>query len=247
MKRSMTAPHRTVFTAIAGAIFAAAAMSTVTFASRLTSTIENARAYQTRSQTSSNDAARANQGILFVGSSIFARWTHLDAQMAPLPVLNRAISGTVTQDQLDRVSRWVFPYQPRIIVYYCGSNDVGAGDAAAPIVARTKRFIEVVHEKLPETFIYYTAIMKAPDKRDLWDVVDEVNKEMDRYSHQARNAGFIDLNPVLFHDGNLRENLFLPDQLHFRPESTAYLEFSQVVKPILTKAWESGVGLPKGN
>jgi lysophospholipase L1-like esterase len=188
---------------------------------------------------------RANQGILFVGSSIFQFWRHLEDQMAPLPVMNRAIAGTVTQDQLDRVSQLVFPYKPRIIVYYCGSNDVGAGDSAAPIIARTKRFMEVVHEKFPDTFIYYAAIMKAPDKRDRWDVVEEVNREIERYSHTARNVGFIDLNPVLFDHGNLRENLFLPDQLHFRPDSTAYPEFAQVVKPILTKAWESGVGIAK--
>ncbi len=190
--------------------------------------------------------AHTNQGILFVGSSIFQFWRHLDEQMAPLPVLNRAIAGTVTQDQLDRVSQLVFPYKPRIIVYYCGSNDVGSGDDAAPIVARTKRFIDVVHEKLPETFIYYTAIMKAPDKRDRWGVVEEVNKEMERYAHTAHNVGFIDLNPVLFDHGNVRENLFLPDELHFRPDSTAYPEFAALVKPILTKAWESGVGAAKG-
>jgi hypothetical protein len=206
-----------------------------------TAAAQPALAFQVRA---ANDP-RANQGILFVGSSIFQFWRHLEDQMAPLPVMNRAIAGTVTQDQLDRVSQLVFPYRPRIIVYYCGSNDVGTGDTAAPIIARTKRFMDVVHEKFPETFIYYTAIMKAPDKRDRWDVVEEVNREMERYSHTARNMGFIDLNPVLFDRGNLRENLFLPDQLHFRPDSTAYPEFAQVVKPILTKAWESGVGIAK--
>ena len=45
----------------------------------------------------------------------------------------------------------------------------------------------------------------------------------------------------------MREDLFLPDGLHFRPESMAYLEFSQIVKPILIKAWEGGAGLPKLN
>jgi hypothetical protein len=45
----------------------------------------------------------------------------------------------------------------------------------------------------------------------------------------------------------VRENLFLSDGLHFRPDSTAYLEFAQIIKPILTKAWESGAGLPKPN
>lgn len=205
----------------------------------------SALAYQVRASDATADARR-NQGIVFVGSSIFQFWRHLEEQMAPLPVLNRAIAGTVTQDQVDRVGQFVFPYKPRIIVYYCGSNDISAGESAGPIIGRTKRFMEVVHEKLPDTFIYYTAIQKAPEKRDRWNIVEAVNREMERYSHDTRNVGFIDLNPVLFdRQGKLRENLFLPDELHFRPDSTAYQEFADVVKPVLMKAWQSGVGLPK--
>jgi len=185
-------------------------------------------------------------GIVFTGSSIFQFWTHLTDQMAPLPVLNRAIAGTVTQDMLDRMGQLVLPYQPRIVVYYCGSNDISAGEDAGPIIERTKRFIQVLHEKLPNTFFYYTSIHKAPEKRARWDVVEAVNREMERYSRQVKNVGYIDLNPVLFDSrGNTRMNLFLGDGLHFRPDSTAYPEFSQIVKPILTKAWESGAGLPK--
>jgi len=187
-------------------------------------------------------------GIVFTGSSIFQFWTHLEDQMAPLPVLNRAIAGTVTQDMLDRIGQLVLRYQPRIVVFYCGSNDISAGEDAGPIVERTKRYIQILHEKLPNTFFYYTSIQKAPEKRARWEAVEAVNREMERYSRQAPNAGYIDLNPVLFDSrGNVRENLFLPDGLHFRPDSTAYLEFSQIVKPILTRAWESGVGLPKSN
>jgi len=187
-----------------------------------------------------------HQGILLIGSSIFRLWTQLGEQMAPLPVFNHAFGGAVTQDIQDRVEQLVLPYRPRIVVYYCGSNDVNAGESAQAIIGRTKQFLRFVNERLPDTFVYYTSIQKAPDKRSRWDVVDAVNREMESYSRQSRHLGFIDLNPVLFdHQGNLREDLFLPDKLHFRPESTAYAEFAQVVKPILTKAWESGVGLPK--
>ncbi len=183
---------------------------------------------------------------MFTGSSIFQFWTRLADQMAPLPVLNRAIAGTVTQDMIDRIGQLVLPYQPRIVVYYCGSNDIGYGEDAGAIAGRTKRFIQILHEKSPDTFFYYTAIQKAPEKRARWDVVEAVNREMERYSRQTPNVGFIDLNPVLFDSHNkVRENLFLPDGLHFRPDSTAYREFSEIVKPILTKAWESGAGLPK--
>ncbi len=177
-------------------------------------------------------------GIVFTGSSIFRFWTRLTDQMAPLPVLNRAIAGTVTQDMLARIGQLVLPYQPRIVVYYCGSNDVSAGEDAGPIVERTKRFIQILHEKSPNTFFYYTSIQKAPEKRDRWGVVEAVNREMERYSREAPNVGYIDLNPVLFDSrNNLREDLFLPDGLHFRPDSTAYEEFSKIVKPILTRTW----------
>jgi len=178
-------------------------------------------------------------GILFIGSSIFRLWTGLREQMAPLPAFNRAFGGSQTQDMIDRAGQLVVPFQPRIIVYYCGSNDVNAGATAEAIIGRTKQFLAIVREKLPNTMVYYTGIQKAPDKRERWDVVDAVNREMERYSHEAKNLGYIDLNTVLFKNGVLREDLFLPDKLHFRPESTAYAEFTAVVKPVLTKAWES--------
>jgi lysophospholipase L1-like esterase len=179
------------------------------------------------------------RGILFIGSSIFRLWSGLSEQMAPLPVFNRAFGGSRTQDMIDQFDRLVAPYQPRIIVYYCGSNDVNAGADASSILENTKRFLGLVSQKLPTTAVYYTAIQKAPDKRARWDVVDAVNREMERYASQTKGVGFIDLNPVLFRDGALREDLFLPDQLHFRPESSAYAEFAEVVKPVLAKAWES--------
>ena len=207
-----------------------------------------ARAQQSGSHSDYGAASPEHGGIVFTGSSIFQFWTHLSDQMAPLPVLNRAIAGTVTQDMLNRIGQLVLPYQPRIVVYYCGSNDISAGEDAAPIVEHTKRFIQILHEKSPNTFFFYTSIQKATEKRARWEVVEAVNREMERYSGEAVNVGYIDLNPVLFDGGShVRENLFLPDGLHFRPESTAYLEFSQIVKPVLIKAWESGAGLPKSN
>jgi lysophospholipase L1-like esterase len=193
-------------------------------------------------------ASPENGGIVFTGSSIFQYWTHLKEQMAPLPVLNRAIAGTVTGDMLNRIGQLVLRYQPRIVVYYCGSNDISAGEEAAPIIERTKRYIELLHEKLPNAFFFYASINKAPEKRERWDVVDAVNREMERYSRQAPRVGYIDLNAVLFDSHNrLREELFLPDGTHFRPDSSAYSEFAQLVKPILTRAWESGEGLAKSN
>ena len=147
-----------------------------------------------------------NQGIVFVGSSIFRFWTRLTEHMAPLPVLNRAIAGTVTQDMLNGMEPWVLRYHPRIVVYYCGSNDVSSGEDEESIVERTQRFVRILHQKLPNTFFYYTAIQKAPEKRARWNRVDAVNREMERFCRATEHTAFIDLNPVLFDaKGRLRE------------------------------------------
>src|SRR5438046_9150283 len=99
--------------------------------------------------------------------------------MAPLPVFNHAFGGSVTQDILDRADQLVFPYKPRIIVYYCGSNDVGAGAPAGAIIGRTTQFLKIAGEQLPDTIAYYTSIQKSPDNRNPWDGVETVNREME--------------------------------------------------------------------
>jgi len=164
--------------------------------------------------------------------------------MVPLPVLNRALAGTVTQDWLNRIEE-VAAYHPRIVVFYAGSNDISDGEEAGPIIERTQQFFNVLHAKSPDTFFYYTSINKAPEKRDRWNVVEAVNREMQEFSGKNPNhVGYIELNTVLFDaQGRVRENLFLPDGLHFRPP--AYEEFARIVKPILMKAWENGVGVVK--
>ena len=54
-------------------------------------------------------------GIVFVGSSIFHRWTNLAVQMAPLPVTNVAIDGTVTADMLAMLDSRNLPLEPKAI------------------------------------------------------------------------------------------------------------------------------------
>jgi hypothetical protein len=104
------------------------------------------------------------RGIVFVGSSIFHRWTRLESQMAPLPITNVAFDGSVTADMLRMVDSRVIPLRPKVIAYYCGSNDVSLGEPAAAIVGRIVRFIERVSAALPDTHVVFVSINRAPSK-----------------------------------------------------------------------------------
>jgi lysophospholipase L1-like esterase len=183
-------------------------------------------------------AVRSQAVIVFVGSSIFHRWTNLTEQMAPLPVLNRAVDGTQTADMLRMLDSDVLRSRPKVIVYYCGSNDVDAGEPPTRIFDRIRQFVVRVSTALPETRVVFVSINRAPEKQDLWRIVDTVNHLVEVYAGETKRLQYLDVNPVLFNrDGTPRIELYLSDQLHFRP--AAYEELARVLKPVLTQAFNT--------
>ncbi len=177
------------------------------------------------------------RGILFVGSSIFRQWKSLAEDMAPLPVFNRAFGGSRTEEVLYYMDRIVLPYRPRIIVYYCGSNDINASLAPEGIFGRFRTFAERVARALPETRLFYVSINRAPQKKNRWAQVDQVNAMVREYCEGTDRVDFIDVNPVLFDgEGNPRMELYLSDRLHFQGQ--AYREFTRVIRPVLENSWQ---------
>ncbi len=174
-------------------------------------------------------------GILFVGSSIFHRWTTLQTQMAPLPIVNIAFDGAQTDDLLRLVDSQVVPRRPKVVAYYGGSNDVDAGEPAAAIVSRIKDFITRVTTALPDAQVVFVSVNRAPEKRARWDVVDAVNHQIEQWASPATRVVYVDVNPALFNaDGTPRLDFFMTDRLHLRPP--AYEEFTRILKPVLTNA-----------
>jgi hypothetical protein len=175
-------------------------------------------------------------GIVFAGSSIFEQWSNLKSQMAPLPAFNRAISGTKTYQQLTYMDQLVLKYHPKIIVYYCGSNDVGEGSTAAAIIENFKKFVNRVAAELPDTKIVFASIIRAPQKKARWNIVNEANAGIKTYTEKNSRVVYIELNTSLLDEkGEPRLDLYQKDQLHFK--AAAYEEFTRIIKPALQKLW----------
>lgn len=175
--------------------------------------------------------------ILFIGSSIFRLWSTVVADMAPLPVYNRAFGGSQTPDMLRHFDDLVVPHKPRVIVYYCGSNDVNAGQSADAISGRIHEFATRVGKTLPGTKMIFVSINRSPDKEKRWDVVDAVNARVrDGFTKEFGFLSYIDVNPALFDaNGRPKIELYRPDLLHFHPP--AYVAFTAIVKPVLSEVW----------
>ena len=65
--------------------------------------------------------------LLFTGSSTIRRWTTLAQDYPNPPVINRGVGGSEVVDITHFADRIVFPYEPKMIFFRCGGNDIFAG------------------------------------------------------------------------------------------------------------------------
>jgi len=158
--------------------------------------------------------------IVFAGSSIFHFWITLVDDMAPLPVINQAFAGARMHSVFNAMDKLIVPYNPKIIVYYCGSNDINDGAEASDILSGFEKFVSAVRDKLPSIIVYFVSINKAPQKVDKWNVIDVSNEKIKNWCEDG---------------GQSRTDLFFDDGLHFQPK--AYVEFAKIIKSVIEKEW----------
>jgi len=174
--------------------------------------------------------------IVCTGSSIMRGWMTVAEDMAPMPVINRAFGGSQTWEVLHYMDRIVMPYKPRVILYYCGSNDLGNDRSGQDTFEGFAEFVRRVHLDLPKTLILYMSINRVVPKQRVWHELDKANDLVRDLCEGDDRLIFIDVNPCLFDEaGNMREGYFGEDQVHLWPP--AYRAFAECVRPILEGAW----------
>mmetsp|Transcript_131995 Transcript_131995/g.410315 ORF Transcript_131995/g.410315 Transcript_131995/m.410315 type:complete len:225 (+) Transcript_131995:3-677(+) len=189
--------------------------------------------------------------VVFVGSSIWNLWRDLLKHMAPIPTVNSAFGGSRTWEVLEFMDRNVLPYRPRLIVYYCGSNDVNhhsrartsEQEAARAIRNNFAAFVQRVHAALPECRIIFASIIRAPEKQKRWSLVDLANRLVEEYCSSQRLCRYLDLHTALEdRRGRPRMELYVEDKLHYRRE--AYASFREVVRPAVEAALKEAAAPP---
>ena len=75
--------------------------------------------------------------FLFIGSSSIRLWKTLEEDMKPLKIINRGFGGAHTKHINRHKDKIVFPYEPKAIVFFCGTNAVSYTHLTLP----TRRFV----------------------------------------------------------------------------------------------------------
>jgi len=187
--------------------------------------------------------AQPTSSVLVVGSSIMANWTSVATDLAPVPILNKGKGGSTTPEWLSNSSTgyWasrVVSQANSALIYYCGSNDVGAGTSSATIASNTIAFFQDFWARYPDAPAIYLAIQKAPTRKTSGQIpkVNEVNNLMRDWIATQPRARYIDCNPVLV-DANdtALPGMFLSDNLHLT--TAGYAAITSVILPVLKEMW----------
>lgn len=181
------------------------------------------------SQIEAYEAADAerfpDQGlILFTGSSSIRLWSTLEADMAPLDVLNRGFGGAHMSHVVHFADRIIEPYEARAIVVYVGDNDIGAGKTPATVAADFRALVARVREHQPTVPLYYLTIKASRLRWELWPVMDETNRLIAEIAAQDPLIHIIDVSaPMIARGGGAipPSDLFRFDGLHLSEEGYA--------------------------
>jgi len=173
---------------------------------------------------------------LFVGSSSIRRWSTLAQDFPELTVLNRGFGGSQISDSLELFERLVLRYQPRLIVFYAGTNDIAGGKTPEAVAADFRTFCARVHTTLPETRVIFIAMTLCPKRWALRDRLALANAYIAAHCAADPRRQFLDVNAVMLSsEGEARPDLFVEDGLHLSPQG--YSIWARTLKPFLLDAY----------
>ncbi|PUZ23140.1 G-D-S-L family lipolytic protein [Chitinophaga parva] len=176
----------------------------------------------------------AANGILFIGSSSFTKWTDVKEYFPGYPIINRGFGGSTLEDVIRYVYDIVLPYKPKQVVVYCGDNDLAHDVPADEVVLRFKTLFAMIRTNLPHARIDFVSIKKSPSRAKFYAAVDRVNHTLAQFLKKQPNADYIDVTTgMLDASGQPREELFLPDRLHMKP--AGYAIWKTAMLPYLLK------------
>ena len=169
--------------------------------------------------TQDKRAMPPTNGFLFIGSSSIRLWKSLEDDMSPLKVINRGFGGAHTKHINRHKDKIVFPYKPKAIVFFCGSNDINGWNSPEDVFAEFENFYNSVKEKLPKTVVFAISIQPSPNRFDQRPRQQKWNESVRNLASREANLVFVDVSPpMLSVDDKPRSELYTEDMLHMNKE-----------------------------
>jgi lysophospholipase L1-like esterase len=169
--------------------------------------------------------------IVFVGSSSINYWR--TAEYFPqFPVVNRGFGGSQASDATFWVREAVLKYDPSVVVYYEGDNDISAGKKAPQIVEDMREFVEAVRVESPGTHVVFLSVKPSLRRWSTWADMQATNALLEDFAASRYNVHYVDVGTdMLGSDGEPIPELFIQDGLHMTP--AGYEIWTRLLTPVL--------------
>jgi lysophospholipase L1-like esterase len=179
-------------------------------------------------------------GIICLGSSHMQLWKGVKDDLSPLTVHNYGIGGSRMNQAADHfVENLAIPFKPRAVILYEGSNDINAGAKPEEVLGNFRRLYGKLHAALPQARLYVLSVVPSPGKRFLKIAeLRETNKLLAKECATQPWMKFIDITePLIGADGQPKEELFKPGDIHMLP--AGYAVWKSVIAPVIVPAEKS--------
>ena len=162
---------------------------------------------------SSEEALQLKNPVVFVGSSSIRKWYTAD-YFPDVPIVNRGFGGSHISDVIFFINETVLKFNPKVIVFYAGDNDINFGKSYQTVFEDYVNFVEKVRAKVPNTRIVFIPIKPSPARWSLWNEMEKANHAIQKYSQKHSFLYYIDTaSPMLNNRGKPKSSLFAKDSL----------------------------------
>lgn len=176
-------------------------------------------------------------GIVFTGSSSIRLWTHLKEDFPGLPVVNRGFGGCVSNDLSVYFDTIVGRHEPKLIVTYCGSNDIEEKLSVAESFDDYTAFLNLTHQRCPAARVILTSVKIAPRRASQIPRVNELNQRLSDWCKDKDWLRFLDCTSYLADPKDQPiPSYFREDRLHLN--DSGYAKWKEILEPVVRSEWE---------
>ena len=175
-----------------------------------------------------------SKSMVFSGNSRIKTWRTIYGAFSPLNVLNRSIEGATIADFTRTAGQNIIPFNPAVIVFYGGDNEIASGSTPEGVSEDFKRFVAKVRTGLPSTPIVFMSLIPSPAHWELWGKMQKANELVRKYIEGRKDLVFIDVSaPFLDKGGVVRSELFLGGRIDLNAEG--FRRWAGILKPKLVE------------
>lgn len=163
--------------------------------------------------------------VVFYGPSNICFWYSLEQDMLPYKAYNHGIGGCIDDDMMHYAPRLLYPYEPSVVFFQTGSNDIANGIPLETILANKKKMYAMFLEHMPQAKLVVCSGLPLPGRTQFWDATVETNALLEKMCQETDRLYFLDATDAMLTDHGpeelktsdgryFNEDLYRLDKIH---------------------------------